>query len=115
MVRHKFFATDELRGDALEFNVREKNENFETGHQECPLVWDIEVAGTLSKNGNDIYMSGEIKTELSVTCSRCLEPLQFPVKCAVTAHYVPKSEPGKELNLEFSDDVQLVRLLERHL
>ena len=41
-------------------------------------------------------MSGKIKTELSAKCSRCLEPFQFPVECAVTAHYVPKIEPKKE-------------------
>ena len=108
-----FFAIDEI-SDVLEFNVREKKENFETGHPECPLVRDIEVDGTLSRSEDDIYLSGEIQTELSVTCSRCLEPFQFPVKCAVNAHYVPKSEPSKEhpevelhasdIDIEYYDD-----------
>jgi DUF177 domain-containing protein len=91
-----YFAIDDISDEALEFTLREKKQNFEADHPECPLVRDIEVAGTLRKNGVDVYLSGEIQTELSVICTRCLEPFQFPIQCKVTAHYAPRSEPDKE-------------------
>ncbi|MDA1108279.1 MAG: DUF177 domain-containing protein [Nitrospinae bacterium] len=101
-----YFAIDDLRGEALEFTQREKKEDFEAAHPECSLVTDIEVVGTLRKSGVDVYLSGEIRTELFVTCTRCLEPFKFPVKCMVTARYVPQSEPDKEhaeVELDASD------------
>ncbi|GJL78309.1 MAG: hypothetical protein NPINA01_12980 [Nitrospinaceae bacterium] len=91
-----FFNIDEIRDDVLEFAVRENKENFERDHPECPLVRDIEVSGTLRRSGKDIHLSGKVDTELSVTCSRCLEPFKFPVKSAVTAHFVPEAEPDNE-------------------
>jgi len=42
------------------------------------------------------FLSGKIKTELTLQCSRCLEPFQFPVESKVTAHFIPREEPDKE-------------------
>ena len=91
-----FFNVDEIRDEILEFAVREKKGDFELDHPECSLTKDIEVVGTLRKSGKDIYLSGNIDTELSAICTRCLEPVKFPVKCAVTAHFIPGSEPENE-------------------
>lgn len=106
MIGPMYFLIDEISDDALEFTLREKKQDFEADHPECLLGKDIEVAGTLRKNGADVYLSGKIQTELLVTCTRCLEPFQFPVQCQVTAHYVPRTEPDKEhaeVELDASD------------
>jgi len=95
-----FFPIDEIGDEASEFTLREKREGFEAGHPECSLVRDIEVAGTLRKSGDDVYFSGEIRTGLSVICTRCLEPFQFPVQCKVTTHFIPRSGPDDEEHTE---------------
>jgi len=91
-----FFAIDEIPEADLNFQVTEKKEDFEIEQPECSLVQDVEVAGTLSKCGKDIYLSGKIKTELKLQCSRCLESFQFPVESEMKSHFVPSEEPGTE-------------------
>lgn len=100
------FNIDEIRDEILEFAVREKKNDFELHHPECALTRDIEVVGVLRKSGGDIYLSGNIDTELSAICSRCLEPMRFSVKCAVAAHFIPGPEPENEhgeVELQASD------------
>ncbi len=91
-----FFAVDEIPDADLNFTVTEKKEDFEIEHPDCSLIQDVEVAGTLSKSGKDIYLSGKIKTELRLLCSRCLESFQFPVDCELKSHFVPREETGTE-------------------
>jgi uncharacterized protein len=91
-----FFAIDEIPEADLNFQVTENKEGFEIEQPECSLVQDVEVKGTLSKSGRDIYLSGKIKTELKLQCSRCLEPFQFPVESEIKAHFVPREETGTE-------------------
>lgn len=91
-----FFAIDEIPEADFNFSVIEKKENFEIEQPECSLVQDVEVAGTLKKCGTDIYLTGKVKTELKLQCSRCLEPFQFPVNNELKTHFVPKVEPGTE-------------------
>ncbi len=90
------FVIDEIPTAGLNFSVVKKKEEFAIDPLEYSLVGDIEVAGTLSLSGKDVYLSGAIKTELKLNCSRCLEPFQFPVESKVTAHFVPREEPDKD-------------------
>ncbi len=91
-----FFAIDGIPEADLNFSVIEKKEDFEIEQPECSLVKDVEVTGILSKCGNDIYLSGKIKTELKLQCSRCLESFHFPVESEIKSHFVPSEEPGTE-------------------
>lgn len=95
-----FFAIDEIPDTGFNFAVVEKKEDFKIEQPECSLVKDVEIAGTLSKSGKDIYLSGKIKTEFKLQCSRCLEPFQFPVDSELKAHFVPREELDKETGTE---------------
>ncbi len=90
------FDTDEIFEEGLDFDVRAKKESFGIDQPECSLAEDVDVSGSLKKTGKDIFLTGRIKTELSLECSRCLEPFRFPVATGVTAHFVPESKAGKE-------------------
>ena len=99
-----FFAIDEIPEAGLDFAVIKKKQDFDVDQPGCSLGRDVEAAGTLSISGKDVFLSGKIKTELTLQCSRCLEPFQFPVECEVTAHFVPREEPEhKEVELSASD------------
>ncbi len=91
-----FFAIDEIPATDLNFAVNKDKQEFEIDQPGCSLAKDVEVTGTLSVNGKDVYLSGQIKTELTLQCSRCLEPYQFPVDSKMTAHFMPREEPDKE-------------------
>jgi DUF177 domain-containing protein len=91
-----FFSIDEIPVADLNFVVKKEKQEFEIDQPGCSLAKDVEVTGTLSVNGKDVYLSGQIKTELALQCSRCLEPYQFPVENKVTAHFIPREEPDKE-------------------
>lgn len=91
-----FFTIDEIPTAGLNFSVIKKKAEFEFEPSGYSLVRDVEVTGTLSISGKDIYLSGAIKTELKLNCSRCLEPFQFPVESQVTAHFVPREEPDED-------------------
>ena len=99
-----FFAIDEIPEAGLDFAVIKNKQDFNVGQPGCSLGRDVEVAGTLSISGKDIFLSGKIKTELTLQCSRCLDPFQFPVESKVTAHFVPREEPEQqEVELSASD------------
>jgi uncharacterized protein len=108
------FAIDEIPETDLNFAVTERKEDFEIEQPDCSLVQDVEVTGTLSICGKDVYLAGKIKTELKLQCSRCLEPFQFPVESEMKAHFAPREESGTEhpeveltasdIDIEFYDE-----------
>ncbi len=99
-----FFAIDEIPEAGLDFAVVKKKRDFDVQQPGVSLGRDIEVAGTLSVSEKDVFLSGKIKTELTLQCSLCLEPFQFPVESKVTAHFVPREQPGhQEVELSASD------------
>jgi len=99
-----FFAIDEIPEADFDFAMIKNKEDFEFGQPGCSLVRDVEVAGTLRKCGKDVYLSGKIKTELKLQCSRCLEPYQFPVESKMAARFVPREKPEhSEMELSASD------------
>jgi len=50
---------------------------------------DVIILGTLRMMERDGYFDGIVKTELTLTCSRCLEPFKYKVDSKASAHYVP--------------------------
>lgn len=90
------FDIDEISEEGLDFKVQESKNAFEIDQPECALCQDVTVAGRLEKVLGDIYFSGQINTELSLMCSRCLERFNFPVATQVTAHFVSRGKAHKE-------------------
>jgi uncharacterized protein len=111
------FAIDEIPETDLNFAVTERKEDFDIEQPDCSLIQDVEVLGTLSICGRDIYLAGKIKTELKLQCSRCLEPFQFPVESEMKAHFAPREKSGIEhpeveltasdIDIEFYDEEQV--------
>jgi len=99
-----FFAIDEIPTAGLDFAVVKKKQDFDVDQSGVSLSRDVGVTGTLSISGKDVYLTGTIETELTLQCSRCLGPFQFPVESKVTAHFVPREEPEhQEMELSVSD------------
>jgi DUF177 domain-containing protein len=74
----------------------------------------------LSRDGDDVLVTGEIAACVPLTCGRCLEEFRVEVHPAVDVRYIPRPVPGDvalgadDLDLDFyaDDEVDLAALVE---
>ena len=76
------------------FDLVEKPGHFQVDPEEGILKKDVCVQGSLSKVGREVFLKGNISTEMEMICSRCLEPLSYKIRSKVSSHYVPGQETG---------------------
>ncbi|HOC17310.1 MAG TPA: DUF177 domain-containing protein [Vicinamibacterales bacterium] len=66
----------------------------------------VRLSFDLLKDGKNYRLAGRVATRLSLDCSRCLEPFEFPVDGTFDLLYVPHAEnaaPGEEIEVEEDD------------
>lgn len=100
------FDTDEIPESGLDFKLRMERDQFEIERPDCVLCEDVAVKGTLARVETDVYLRGEATTGLTLICSRCLAPVKYPVRCKVSAQFVPhvpSRKLVKEVELEETD------------
>lgn len=88
------------------FDLFEKPGCFKVDLEEAVLKKDVHVQGSLSKVGREVFLKGNLSTEMELVCSRCLEPLQYKVRSKLSSHYVPGHEAGSletDVELHASD------------
>ncbi len=102
-----FFDIAEISEEkGLDFTVHRKRTEFDIQQEDCFLSQDVEIQGHLDRMGQEIYFAGSIRTQITVKCSRCLEPVRIPVLTQVRAHYLPRSRAPKgalEVEIHASD------------
>ena len=86
------FDIERISEEGLNFDVLEPKEHFKIESSDCVLKEDVKIQGKLEKTGPEILCNGSLKTELSVTCSRCLSNFSFVVKGQLKVHFIPKVE-----------------------
>ncbi len=96
------FDVDEIPEEGMSFDVSEKPEHFSISSEDGQLNQDVKVAGTLKKSGKEVFLTGRIWANISVNCSRCLEPVSNQINVDVFADYVPR-----ESFPEFASDTEL--------
>jgi len=91
------------------FEIVEKPDYFQVDPEEGILRKDVYVQGSLSKLGREVFLKGNISTEVEMICSRCLEPLNFKIRSKISSHYVPGQESGnQESDVELHDsDIEI--------
>jgi len=88
------------------FDLVENPDCFKVDPKEGTLKKDVHIQGSLSKLGREVFLRGDVSTEMSVSCSRCLEPIDYQVQAEVSAHYIPDQEndsPEEVVELDVSD------------
>ena len=58
------------------------------------IVAPVQVEIDIHKDKDRFRLEGTARTELELTCSRCLEPYTMPVDAAFNVRYLPASEHG---------------------
>jgi len=91
------------------FELVEKPDYFQVDPEEGILKKNVCVQGSLSKVGREVFLKGNISTEMEMVCSRCLEPLSYEIRSKVSSHYVPEQETGEqEMDVELhASDIEM--------
>ena len=64
----------------------------------------VHLAFDIRKDKDKFRLAGTVRTELELTCSRCLEPFRLPVAAAFDQRYLPQSEAASEDETEVEED-----------
>ncbi|HYY98847.1 MAG TPA: DUF177 domain-containing protein [Pyrinomonadaceae bacterium] len=93
-------------------NLKERAEPFshsyapgevELEEEGARLVADASVEGSASRKGEEVRVRGSIKTEVELSCDRCLAPSRAPLEVEFDARFIPQSAAARE-----SDNVELL-------
>jgi uncharacterized protein len=68
-----------------------------------PMILNV----TINKSHKDIVIRGKIRTEVRLSCARCLEPFAYAVDTDMDISFIPSSEQSRQADvtydLEFYD------------
>ncbi|MDD2401133.1 MAG: DUF177 domain-containing protein [Clostridia bacterium] len=78
---------------------------------EVVITKPIEVEGQLVNTGNSLELSMKIKTEVAVSCSRCLDEVNLPIEFESVDQYCHKSDKDDVLE-DSGDELSTVMILE---
>ena len=68
------------------------------------IVAPVELEFDIHKDKDKFRLEGHLRTELELTCSRCLEPYRLTVDTDFDQRYLPFSATSTELEREVQDD-----------
>ena len=78
---------------------------FDPPDEEYRVSAPVAMSMGVEKTGGDAFrVSGRATTRFELTCSRCLEPFEFPVEVSFELRYVPHSENTGEGEREIEED-----------
>ena len=63
-------------------------------------VEPAQLAFGVQKEKDAFRLTGSVRSTLSLTCSRCLEPFRFPVKVSFDQRYLPQADASGDVDRE---------------
>jgi DUF177 domain-containing protein len=75
-------------------------------NEQATLTGPVEITFVLTHKERDLRLSGSVKTDLAVRCSRCLRDSAQPVDTTYDLHYAPhprSTSSGEEIELKYDD------------
>jgi uncharacterized protein len=112
----------QIRQPETELERQYDASQFEGRSHQFRVVAPVDLQLTIHKDAARFRLVGTVSTVLELTCSRCLEPFQLPVKSSFDLRYLPQSEnvgderevKGDEFSESFYQDdaIDLGQLME---
>src|ERR1041384_914440 len=68
------------------------------------VVAPVELEFDIHKDKDRFRLAGRLRTELELTCSRCVEPYRFPIDVGFDQRHLPASEASTDADSEVEDD-----------
>lgn len=100
------FDIEDIPEYDMAIDVKENANHFKQDSVEGSLCQDVLVTGALRKWEQDAFFSGQISAHWSGKCSRCLNPVDIPVKTDISVKFMPQTEfpeAGSDTELSKSD------------
>ena len=94
-----FIDIHELEKDALEFEQVVPPGRIAFG-PDIRQIASMEVEGAAELLGNEIHVTGSLKTSIETSCDRCLEPVQRPIDLDFDLFYRPMKTIAREEEIE---------------
>lgn len=85
--------------DVQDFNRLLENE----GEVDYRLAAPLQVTLTHMRSGEDLLLSGEIQSELTGQCGRCLEEFPFSLTREFSVVLTPQAPTGREAELSYDE------------
>ena len=70
----------------------------------CQIVAPVELEFDIHKDKDKFRLVGRVRTELELSCSRCLDPYRFPIDAAFDQRYLPSSQATTETEREIEEN-----------
>ena len=83
---------------------RYEPEEFEGRTSQFRVAEPVDLRVKVHKDKERYRLVGTLKTQLELTCSRCLEPFRLPVDAAFDIRYLPQSENAGADEQEVEED-----------
>jgi uncharacterized protein len=68
------------------------------------VVAPVHLGFDIHKDRDRFRLVGDVRTELELSCSRCLEPFRFPVEAAFDQRYLPQPEVSADDEAEVAEE-----------
>ena len=68
------------------------------------IVAPVELAFDIHKDKDKFRLVGRVRTELELSCSRCIEPYRFPIDAEFDQRYLPSSQATTDNEREVEED-----------
>ena len=100
------FDIEEIGEEGLSFSFILNKDQLEIDQADLSVKVDTTIRGSLTRLGDDFYLSANVITDVVTSCSRCLVKFSYPIDCNFKSHFVPSDgryvSPG-EVELHSSD------------
>jgi uncharacterized protein len=77
---------------------------FETAADDFRVLGDVVLAFDIDKQDSRYHLVGTVNAVLELSCSRCLEPMRWPVDAQFDLRYLPMSANTGDAEREISDE-----------
>jgi uncharacterized protein len=68
------------------------------------IVSPVELEFDIHKDKDKFRLVGRVRGRLELTCSRCLEPYEFPIDASFDQRYLPATEAATEAEREIEEN-----------
>jgi uncharacterized protein len=68
------------------------------------IVAPVQVEMDIHKDKDRFRLEGTVRTELELTCGRCLEPYRMPIDATFNMRYLPATQAGAEDEREVTEE-----------
>jgi len=100
------FDIEEIGEEGLSFSFVLNKDQLKIDQADLSVSVDIAIRGTLTRLSDNCYLNANVRTDVTSSCSRCLDRFSYPIDSSFKSHFVPSDDsyilPG-EVELQASD------------